>query len=402
MTGALFGVRVVDLTHVLAGPFCTMILGDLGAEVIKVEPPGGDDSRQYGPFLRDYEGNLHSAYFISINRNKKSICVDLKKPEGKQVLRDLISRSDVVVENYRPGTMARLGFSYEELQRIKQDVIYCAITGFGHDTLPDYAGRPSYDIVAQAYSGLMSITGPEGGPPCRVGASVGDMIAGYQAAISILAALLHRNATGRGQYIDISMIDSLIYTLENAIVRYTVAGEVPGPMGTAHPTIAPFQAFETRDGWLVVPIGNDSLWQQFCAAIGRKELADDPRFRTNSLRCQNRKELSDLLAGIFATRSSREWAEVFAARGIPFSPVNTIDRVVSDPNVNYRKMIVQVEQPRIGNCQIVGTPFKMSETPGTVRCHAPLLGEHTSEVLESLLGYSPRDVLHLREIGAIK
>jgi len=246
---ALADVRVIDMGHVLAAPTAAMILADLGADVIHVESPRGDDSRAFGPFA-----NGQSGYFISINRNKRSVVLDLKKPAGKEVLRDLIRVSDVVLENFRPTTMARLGFSYEDMCVINPRIIYASISGFGHDALPEYASKPAYDIVAQAFSGLMSITGPEGGPPVRVGSSMGDIIAGHQCAIGVLAALWYRERTGRGQVVDISMADALTYTLENAIVRYTMSGVVPQPLGTRHPTVAPFQAFETRDSWVVIAI----------------------------------------------------------------------------------------------------------------------------------------------------
>ncbi len=399
---ALEGIRVLDLTHVLAGPFCTMILADLGAEVIKVEPPRGDDSREFGPFAKGVDGKEYSGYFISINRNKKSICIDLRKEEGKEILRKLISISDVVVENFRPGTMEKLGFSFENMRKIKSDIIYCSISGFGHDVPPEGQGRPAYDMVAQAYSGLMSITGPVGGPPCRVGTSVGDIVAGHQAAIAILAALWYRERTGVGQRIDISMVDGLVYILENAIARYTMAGEIPRPLGTAHPTITPFQAFEAEDEWIVIPIGNDSLWAKFCKAIERPDLIDDPRFKTNPLRTKNRDELIPILQEIIKAKKAREWFEIFDREGIPYSPVNTIDKVVSDPIVNYRKMIVEIDQPNVGKIKIVGSPFNLSETPGEVRTSAPMLGEHTEEVLLNLLKFTPEEVLSLKEKEVVK
>lgn len=399
---ALENVRVLDLTHVLAGPFCTMILADLGAEVVKVEPPSGDDSRQFGPFVKDSDGNMQSGYFISINRNKKSICLNLKTEEGKEILRKLIAVSDVVVENYKPGTMEKLGFSYEKLKEIKPDIIYCSISGFGHDVPPEAQGKPAYDMVAQAYSGLMSITGPEGGPPCRVGTSVGDIVAGHQAAIAILAALWYRERTGQGQRIDMSMVDGLVYILENAIVRYTLAGEIPKPLGTAHPTITPFQAFEAEDEWIAIPVGNDSLWAKFCNAIGRPDLIDDPRFKTNPLRTQNRAELIPILQAEIKKRKAKEWFEIFDEYGVPYSPVNTVDKVVSDPVINYRKMIVEVEQPKVGKIKMVGSPFRLSETPGEVRERAPLLGEHSEEVLRSLLNLGEKEISSLRSKGVIK
>lgn len=403
MAGPLEGIRVTDLSHVLAAPYCTMILADLGAEVIKVEPPIGDDSRQFGPFIKEADGKAEqSGYFISINRNKKSICVNLKTQEGKKILKELIEISDVVVENFRPTTMKKLGFSYEEMKKINPSIIYCSICGFGHDALPEYATKPAYDMVAQAYSGLMSITGPEGGPPCRVGSSVGDIIAGHQGAIGILSALWYRQNTGKGQHVDISMVDGLVSILENAVVRYTMTGEIPKPLGTAHPTITPFQSFETKDSWIITPIGNDNLWAKFCEAIDRTDLIDNPKFKTNPLRTENRKELIPILADVLKTKTTAEWSKIFEEYNLPYSPLNTVDKVVDDPNINYRKMIVEFEQPKVGKVKTTGSPFRLSETPGLVRTHAPLLGEHTDEVLNNLLKYSEIQIKELREKGVIK
>jgi CoA:oxalate CoA-transferase len=307
---ALDGIRVLDLSHVLAAPTATMILADLGAEVIHIEPPQGDDAREYGPYIGKVDIN-HSGYFISLNRNKKSMVLNLKLPKAKDILTALIGVSDVLVENYRPGTLKTLGFGWEEIHRANPRLIYASITGFGHDTLPEYASRPSYDIVAQAYSGLMSITGPEKGPPCRVGSSIGDIVAGHQAVIAILAALYNRGVTGLGQYYDGSMVDGLFSVLENAVTRYTSVGEIAEPLGTAHPTIAPFEAIQTLDGWLVTPIGNDKLWVRFCAALGRPELAEDPRFKTNHLRSTNRKEMSAELNRTMKTKTTQEWIGIF-------------------------------------------------------------------------------------------
>ena len=274
MEGALNGIRVVDLSHVLAGPTATMILADLGAEVIHIEPPQGDDAREYGPFAGKVDKD-HSGYFISLNRNKKSLVLNLKQEKGKEILWDLIKVSDVIMENYRPGTMKNLGFSWEEIHRVNPKIIYASISGFGHNTLPEYSNRPAYDVVAQAYSGLMSVTGPEQGPPCRVGSSMGDIVAGHQAAIGILAALFYRTITGRGQRYDGSMVDGLFSTLENAVVRYTSQGEIPRALGTAHPSITPFQAFRASDDWIIIAIGSDKLWAQFCLVLGRIDLIGD-------------------------------------------------------------------------------------------------------------------------------
>ncbi len=390
LAGALANVRVIDLGHVLAAPTAAMILADLGAEVIHLEPPRGDDARKFGPFI-----NGQSGYFISINRNKKSMAVDLKQPAGKEILRDLIRVSDVVLENFRPGTMIKLGFSYEEMKAIKSDIIYASISGFGHDVLPEYATKPAYDMVAQAFSGLMSITGPENGAPVRVGSSMGDIVAGHQCAIGILSALWYRERTGQGQKIDISMVDGLVYALENAIVRYTVSGEVPQPLGTKHPAITPFQALKTKDSWIVVAIGNDSLWQKFCTALARPDLAKDARFVTNELRTQHRTALIELLEDLTITQTTAEWMAILEENSLPCSPVNTIDQMVEEPIINHRNMVVEIDQPDVGPMKIVGSPFHLSETPGAVKNPAPLLGQHTAEVLSQVLGYSDAKVRQL-------
>jgi len=396
MERALEGVRICDLSHVLAAPTTSMLLADLGADVIHIEPPRGDDAREFGPFI-----DGQSAYFISINRNKKSVVIDLKKEEGRKILKDFIKVSDVVLENFRPGTMEKLGFGYEEIKKINPQIIYASICGFGHDTLPEYSDKPAYDMVAQAYSGIMSITGPLGGPPCRVGTSVGDIVAGHQCAIAILAALLYRKKTGKGQKIDISMVDGLVYILENAIVRYTVTGEVPQPLGSMHPTITPFQGYKTKDDWIIVPIGNDQLWAKFCEMIGRQELIDHPKFKTNKLRTENRDELNRILDEVFIKKTCREWLELFEKYNLPCSPINTIDKVVGDPAVNYRKMIVEIDQPKVGKMKIAGSPLKMSETPGSVWAPAPLLGQHTAEVLKKVLNYSDEKIESLRRDGIV-
>jgi CoA:oxalate CoA-transferase len=400
MEGALKGIRVIDLSHILAGPTATMILADLGAEVIHVEPPQGDDAREYGPFVGKADKN-HSAYFISLNRNKKSIVINLKHQKGKDILRELIKVSDVVVENYRPGTMKNLGFDWEEIKRLNPKTIYASISGFGHDTLPQYSSRPAYDMVAQAYSGLMSITGPEQGPPCRVGASIGDIIAGQQAVIGILAALFYRTITGRGQQYDGSMVDGLFFTLENAVVRYTVGGEMPRALGTAHASIAPFQAFPTKDSWIVIAIGNDKLWAQFCTVVGRNDLIDDVRFRTNPLRAKNREVLVGILTQETTKKTAKQWTDIFEKEGIPYSLVNNIKQICEDPHIEFRNMLAEIEQKGIGRMKIAGSPFRLSETPGSIRHGAPSLGEHTEEILATVLKMSQSEILSLRNEGVI-
>jgi CoA:oxalate CoA-transferase len=396
MPKALDNVRVIDLGHVLAAPTAAMILADLGADVIHLESPEGDDSRHFGPFC-----NGCSGYFASINRNKRSVVVNLKAAAGKEVLRDLIRVSDVLLENFRPGALARLGFSYEAMSEINPRIIYASICGFGHDALPDYTAKPAYDMVAQAFSGMMSITGPEGGPPVRVGSSVGDIVTGHQCAIAILAALWYRERTGRGQIADMAMVDGLVYILENAVVRYTLSHQIPRPLGTRHPTITPFQAFATADDWIVIPIGNDALWRRFCAAVERPDLAEDARFQTNPLRTEHQPALQAILEPMFGQRTTAQWVEILEQHGLPCSPINTVDQVVNDPNVRYRGMIVEMDQPGIGPIQIAGSPFHLSETPGAIRAPAPTLGQHTEQVLREVLGYTPARVQELVATGAV-
>jgi len=398
---ALEGIRVIDMGHVLAGPTTAMILADLGAEVIHVEPPRGDDARQYGPFAGEVDVN-RSGYFISLNRNKKSIVLNLKTEGGREALRDLIKTSDVLIENFRSTTMKKLGFGWEEVHKINPRMIYASLTGFGHDALQDYAEKPSYDMIAQALSGLMSITGPLDGEPCRVGTSIGDIMTGTHAAIGILAALIVREKTQEGQYYDGALVDSLLYVLENALVRYTIGKEIPKPLGTIHPTITPFQAYVTRDKWIVIAVGNDKLWRVFCEDVLEKPgLAEDPRFATNPLRTQNREALNKILEEEMGKKSYEEWADLFERYSVPYGPINTIKEACEDRNVNYRKMIAEVEQPGVGKVRIVGSPFRLSSTPGQVYAPAPALGQHTEEILKDLLGYSSERIEKLIKEGAI-
>jgi CoA:oxalate CoA-transferase len=369
--------------------------------VIHVEPLHGDDAREFGPFAGS-GGKNNSGYFISLNRNKKSLAIDLKQEKGKKILTELIKVSDVVVENFRPNTMRKLGFGWEELQAINPRVIYASISGFGQDTLPGYDTRPSYDMVAQGYSGLMSITGPEGGPPCRVGSSVGDIFAGHQAAIGVLAALLHREKTGRGQHFDGAMIDGLFTVLENAVVRFTINGEIPKPLGSAHPTIVPFQSFPTKDdSHVIIALGNDNLWKSFCRLIGREDLAEHAKFATNPLRTQHRKELEQVLIPEFRKRSRAEWLDLLGKANLPHSPANNVKEICEDPHIAHRKMLVEVDQPGVGKMRIVGSPIRLSETPGEVYAPAPLLGQHSEEVLRTILGYSAEDIRALKDENVI-
>lgn len=392
MTKPLQNIKVLDLTRVLAGPFCTMILHDLGAYVLKVEFPGtGDDARAFGPFK-----NEQSLYFVSINRGKESISLNLKTEKGKKILKELVKKFDVVVENYRPGTMEKLGLGYEELKKINPKIIYAASSGFGH-TGPD-SQKPAYDILAQAMGGIMSITGWPDCPPTRVGLSLGDITASLYTAIGINAALYQRTITGLGQKIDISMLDCQVSILENALARFQVDGKAPEPIGNRHPTITPFQAFKAKDSYLVIALGNDNLWEKFCNTIGKKDLLADERFKTNGLRTKNIKELEPILAKIIAEKNADEWFNLFDEIKIPYSPINTIDKVMHNRQVLSRNMIVEVEDKKAGKIKIAGNPIKMSsieETP--LREPAPDVGEHNNKVFKEFLNLSDSEIKQLQE-----
>lgn len=362
-------------------PTRTMQLADLGAEVIKIEMPGiGDDSREFGPFI-----NGESAYFISINRNKKSITLDLKKEKGRGIFKELVKISDVVAENYRPNTMQKLGLGYETLKEINPRIIYASICGFGHKSL--YKERPGYDIIAQATGGIMGITGYPDDPPTRVGSSIADIISGTYATIGILAALRIRDKTGQGQEIDISMMDAVVSVLENAIVRYTVTGEIPQRLGSCHPSIAPFDVFEAKDGWVVIAVGNNSLWEKFCKVIDKVELLSGPRFVTNSKRSENYKELKPIITKWSKEKTVEEIVSIFIKTGVPVGEVNTVDKIVNDSNIRLREIIVEVEHPRAGRVKIINTPIRLSLNLGKVETASPLLGQHTEEILNELWGF---------------
>ncbi len=382
---ALHGVKILDFTHVLAGPTCTMILADLGADVIKLEPLHGDDSRVFPPFQND-----ESAYFMSINRNKRSIAVNLKTEKGMEICKKLILQSDVIVENFKTTTMKKLGLDYDSVAKINENIIYAAVSGFGH-TGP-YSAKPAYDVVAQAMSGIMSITGGLDGQPIRVGSSIGDIIAGNHASEAILAALYYREKTGEGQFIDCAMLDGLIYTLENAIVRYTVGGEIPRPLGTAHPSIAPFQAFKASDRPLIVAAGNDALFLKLCKCLNRDDLTNCEIYRTNQFRVQNRDELADELQLAFGTKTCAEWCDILEENHIPHGPIYAINEMIEDEQVKERNMIVETNHPVVGNVHMAGSPHKMSKTPGSVRSPAPKLGEHTNEILKTELNMSAEEI----------
>lgn len=391
----LAGVRVLDLTRVLAGPYATMMLADLGAEVLKVELPGiGDDSRSFGPFK-----NGRSLYFMSINRGKRSMTLNLKTDEGKEILRRLVAEHDILVENFRPGVMEKLGLGWEELHQINPRLIYAASSGYGHSG-PD-SQKPAYDILAQAEGGLMSVTGWPGQPPTRVGCSIGDIGAALFAAIGILAALNRRHQTGEGQKVDVAMLDAQVAILENAIARYEVSGENPQPLGNRHPTISPFQAYRASDDWLIVAIGNDTLWQNFCAAVGRNDLAADSRFTQNRDRTANLEQLNSILEPMFATKSVEQWSGILGAAKVPHGRINAIDQVLRNRQVMARHMIATLTDSVAGTVRVAGNPVKLSDAPDpTTRTAAPEIGEHTDEVLADL-GYDEAAVATLRERGVV-
>lgn len=386
MKQALEGIKVLDLTRVLAGPYATMVMADMGADVIKIEAPEvGDDSRQFGPYIKD-----ESAYFMSLNRNKRSITLNLKAPKAKELFIEMVKKADVVVENYRPGTMEKLGLGYEDLKKINPKIIYAAASGFGHSG--PYSKRAAYDAVVQAMGGIMSITGPVGGKPTRVGPSIGDVTAGLFTAIGILAALNYRNNTGVGQKVDVAMLDCQVAILENAIARYVVTGTAPKPAGNRHSSITPFEPFETSDGEIMIAAGNDALFVKMCELFGTEEWVQDERFKTNPQRTKHVEELVPLITAVTKTKTTKEWQDLLDKAGVPNGPINTIDKVMEDPQVLARNMIVEVDHPVAGHLKMAGVPIKMSETQGIVRTHAPLLGQHTEEILKELLGMSTEEI----------
>ncbi len=401
----LSGVRVLDLTRVLAGPTCTQLLGDLGADVIKIERPGeGDDTRQWGPpYLKDRSGrdSAESGYFLASNRNKRSVTVDLANAQGRDLIRRLLGPCDVLIENFKTGSLAKHGLDYGALKDRFPKLVYCSITGFGQ-TGP-MASQAGYDFLALAQGGIMSITGEEKGPPLKVGVGIGDIVCGLYASSAILAALRHRDATGQGQYIDLGLLDSTVAWLVNVGVDYLLSGQVPKRHGNQHPSIVPYQLLETADGHFTLAVGNDAQFRRFCEFAGRPELGLDARYRTNSLRAKNRVALSAAIEAIARTKTTDHWVKGLAALGVPAGPVNDVAQVFQDPQVRHRGMKIAVANPDAqgGEVPLIGNPIKFSETPVDYRRPPPRLGQHTDEVLEEWLGLAPSEIAALRAAKAI-
>ncbi len=394
--GPLVGVRVLDLTRILAGPFCTTMLADLGAEVIKVEPLGaGDDTRIWGPPFEDGE----SAYFLSVNRGKKSVAADLKTPGGREAVCRLAARCDVFVENFRPGVADRLGVGYAELSALNPGLVYLSISGFGKDG--PYRDRAGFDLIAQAMSGVMSMTGDPDGGPCKVGIALGDLAAGMWGAYGVAAALLARERDGRGPHIDLGLLDGCVALLTSLSGSYFMDGRIAGRWGSGHPQIVPYQALRTKDREIVVGVTSEKFWRDFCEALEAPELAEDPRFIDIPRRERNRAALIPLIEERLARRGAAEWIARLEAKGIACGPVNDVGEALEDPHVRHREMVVEVDHPVLGRRRVTGVPLKFSETPGAVQSASPLHGEHTREVLRDLLGYGEEEIAALYAEGAV-
>jgi crotonobetainyl-CoA:carnitine CoA-transferase CaiB-like acyl-CoA transferase len=392
---ALADIVVLDLSHALAGPFASTLLGDYGAEIIKIEPLEGEISRHWGPPFYDGE----AAYFVNLNRNKKSVAIDLKQPEGKAIFFRLLEGADVVLENLRVGTVARLGIDYAHARERQPRIVYCSISGFGQDG--PYRDRAALDLVVQAESGMISITGEPGGHGVRAGVSIADITAGMYAAFSVLAALHARERTGRGQFIDVSMLEGQLGIMSGMFGAYLADGIVPGPLGTAYGALLPYQTFRTRTRDIALGIGSDKLWRTFCPLVGLADLADDPRFVTNKARNANRSALVALLEEALLAKTYEEWEAILMPAGIPMGAINTLDQVAAHPQVAARGALVESTHPVAGTIRMVGPPVRMSETPGSVRLPAPLLGEHTAQVLRERLAMSDAEIARLRDARVI-
>lgn len=394
MSAPLAGVTVLDLSRILAGPYCTMLLGDLGAEVLKVEPPGGDDARGWGPPFVAGE----SAYFLAVNRNKKSLCINLKQPSGRDLLWRLIAQADVLVENFRPGTLDRLGFSYKDVHKARPQLVYCSISGYGH-TGP-LAKKPGYDAVIQGEAGWMSLTGEPGGPPLKVGASLADILTGMMAAEGVLAALYETRSTGIGRHVDVALFDSVLATLCYQAQNYLMTNAVPGRIGNRHPSLAPYETFESSDGYVIVGVGNDSLWRTFCQTVKRPEL-DDSRFSTNAGRVENYADLKALLLPLFRSQSTQHWVDLLDGKGIPVGRVRSVAEALENPQVKGRNMLLDLDHPTVGRMRVTGNPIKMSDLEEGSAAAPPLLGQHTDEVLSGKLNMTAQQIAALRQEGVL-
>jgi CoA:oxalate CoA-transferase len=394
MAKALTGTRILDLTGALSGPYCSLILADLGAEVIKIEPPEGDIFRNIGPY---YQGEW-SGYFVAVNRNKRGIVLNLKTEAGLQAFYDLVRVSDVVLDNFRPGVLERLRIDYPTLSEINPRVVTCSITGFG--SFGSYKHRAAFDLCVQAAGGILSITGQEDGDLAKVGTPIGDLAAGQFAAIGILAALAERARSGRGQQVDVSMFDCQVSLLAYWVPWYHLSGEVPKPLGTGHLGITPHGAYRTRDGQIAMVIGSEKFWVQLCDVLGIPEMATDPRFENAKKRRENRHELKRIMEEILSGQTTAEWMAKMEQVGIPAAPVNTLDKTFAEPPIKERNMVVAVKQPRAGLVHMAGNPVKLSRTPGEEFTPTPALGEHTTEILTSLLGYPMERVQQMLDAGA--
>lgn len=390
MTGALTGVKVLDLTRVLAGPFCTMMLGDLGADVMKVEAPGGsDETRSWGPPFQ----NGVSAYYLCANRNKRSITVNLKTEEGRELIRRLAKQSDVMIHNFKTGSMEKWELDYEQLKAINPRLIFCSITGFG-ETGPN-RHLPGYDYIVQGMSGMMSITGGENSGPLKIGVAMMDILTGLYSAIAIEAALLEREKSGLGQKIDMALFDSGVSALVNVASNYLISGNVPQRLGNDHPNIVPYSTFRALDGELIIAVGNDRQFASLCEILGIPELAEDENYRTNEMRVRNRRQLTEILENRIRLKPVAEWMKRLSESTIPCGPINTLDQVFADPQIAAREMVVDVKHPEAGVVKLVGSPLKLSRTKVEVKRHPPIAGEHTEEILQEL-GLSTEEINHLK------
>ncbi len=395
MKHPLEGITVLDLSHALAGPHCSTLLADFGADVIKLEPRSGDIARAWGAPLPGGE----TSYFVGLHRNKRGISIDLKQPEGKALLRRLLGKADVLLENFRPGALRRLGFGYDDIKEEFPGLVYCSISGFGQDG--PYTGRAALDLILQAESGMISVTGEAGSHGARCGVSVADLTAGMYAALGIVMALRARDHTGRGQFVDISMLEGQMSLLGVNISSFLADGEIPRPMGTAYKALLPYQTYRTATRDLALAVGSEKLWKIFCPLIGHPELTDDPRFRTNLERTRNREALNEILQAAFLTRSYEDWEALLLEAGVPVGSVNDMGELIEHPQVAARGAIVDMTHPRAGPVRMVNVPFRMSETPGAVRTPAPGLGEHTAQTLREMLGLSDEEIASLAASGTI-